>query len=181
MSGASIEIYADRCDFELLFKLMNSIGELKFIQSLSGLNQNPRVYENAESLSQYQVDYENPNSKYLFLCLSKSESVNSRELVMKDGSNGVKFKTDEVFNPTAISILLGGEAASDTIVKTVISSAYYSEEAKLKLHTIRKLIDKVSTKVNSFRVMASSYEKLLNGQRLAQGIDFNRDYDLKLS
>ncbi len=181
MNGASIEIYADRYDLELLFKLMNSAGELKFVQSLSGLNQKPRVYENAESLSQYQVDYEHPNPKHLFLCLSKSEIVNSRELVMKDGSNGVKFTTDEVFNPTAISILLGGEAASETIVQTVISSAYYSEEAKLKLHTIRKLINDISTKVNSFRVMPSSYERLLNGQRLAQGIDFNRDYDLKLS
>lgn len=67
MSGASIEIYADRCDLELFFKLMSSTGELKFVQSLSGLNQKPRVYENAESLSQHQVDYEHPNSKHLFL------------------------------------------------------------------------------------------------------------------
>ncbi|SET13284.1 hypothetical protein [Thalassotalea agarivorans] len=181
MNGSSVEIYADRHDLELLFKLLNSIGEFKFVQSLSDLNQNPRIYENAENLSQYQVDYENPNPKSLFLCLSKSASVNSRELSMKDGSNGIKFKTDEVFNPSAISILLGGEAASDTIVQTVISSAYYSEAARKKLLIIRKLIDKVSTKVNSFRVMPSSYKKLLKGQRLTQGIDYNRDYDLKLS
>lgn len=66
MNGSSVEIYADRHDLELLFKLLNSIGEFKFVQSLSDLNQNPRIYENAENLSQYQVDYENPNPKSLF-------------------------------------------------------------------------------------------------------------------
>ena len=178
MAGSSIQFFGDSEDLQKLFQLFDDNFDVIYTERASAVNQDNNQYDSASILQKFLVSHEDPVQKSVFNISEPSIDLIFREIEMTDGS-GIKKVIDQNYNPDLIQILLGGEAASDTLVITTLRTTGETQYAKDLYKKFKKVITKKSARIKSFYLLPNSYEKLKQGWRLAQGISHNPMYDLK--
>jgi len=178
MSGSMIEFFADLIDLKNLFNEIDEDGEFIYTASLSEVDKNNNQFTSASNLIGYLVSYDKPVQTNVFLITLPSTILNERKIRMKDGS-GFKTKIDQNYNLDAIEILLGGEAALETIVTTTIRTTGETKIAKDLFRKFKIKMVKKSTKVGAnYYVLPNAMEKLRAGWRLTAGIGYSKKLDL---
>lgn len=181
MSGSSLEFYGDTADLELLFRAFKAVGHYFYTEALSEINEKNRQYRKPECLASHLVSYQHPQQSSVFMITDTSKEIIFRDIKMKDGP-GIKRMASQNFNPDAIEILLGGEAAPRTIVTTTLRTTGETNQAKDTFKAFRKIVANASVKVGpNYRVLPSALKKLQDGWRLTPGIEYSSDLDLKIT
>lgn len=177
MSGSSIEFFGDEEDLSILFEQFDKAMSFKYTKMLSDLNRPPDEYKSAISLLQYLVTFSSPVKMHSFIISELTEKLIGRDIKMVDGS-GNKISTDQNYNKNTVEILLGGHAAETTLVTTVVRTTGETQKSKDIFKMYKKLIVANSKRVKSFYVLKNAFDKLNNGWRLTQGINYSRKIDL---
>lgn len=181
MNGSALEFYADRNDLVFLFAHFDQVGVLICTRTVSGVNCRNEQFQSLRKMIDFTVSPQEPVQANTFLITSANATLHSREIRMQDGT-GVKIVIDELRNPDAIEILLGGEAGSATLVTTTLRTRGLTSSAKELFKTWKKFVLKNSVKVGAnYYVMSGAYEKLSLGWRLTPGIGYSQDLDLRLT
>ncbi len=177
MCARRAEFYGDEEDLTVILNEFTKLGDFKYIEMSSSLNQENKCYKDAIHLLE-QEWYTN-NIRCMFLVADAHTELISYPIDMVDGS-GYKIKINQGLNFETICINLGGTVENNILIASMVDTLGDSDRAK-EMHTLfKKVITKHSKKVGDTRVMPSAIEKLKGGWRLTPGLDRPSLRDVKL-
>ena len=172
MRGSSSYFYADEDDLIDLLEAFKSLEEYKYVQIRSELNCQTLVYHNpSDILLKAMVTPEKPIRTHSFLIMEKEEKVNSRDIVLEDGSGTIK-RADQNNNFNSAVIAFGGNAGNQTVLMSDVSTIGDTEKSIEIYKKFRKIIlantTRVGAKGNPHRLMSGAFDKLKSGWHLTQ-------------
>ena len=172
MRGSSSSFYADEADLIDLLEAFKSLEEYKYVQIRSELTCHPLVYHNpSDILLKAMVTPEKPIRTHSFLIMEKEEKVNSRDIVLEDGSGTIK-RADQNNNFNSAVIAFGGNAGNQTVLMSDVNTIGDTEKSIEIYKKFRKIIlantTRVGAKGNPYRLMSGAFDKLKSGWHLTQ-------------
>lgn len=179
MAGLRAPFFGSREDFKSLLKAFDELGDFEYVQIHSSLNSELIIHNKGVNLLSSCLSESQPNKFSGYLIFYKNERLFLDRFNKSDGS-GYKYTIKQSYNPNSIRIALGGDIGNNTIIASMFDSLGESEKAKEIFKKFKKVLIKMSKKVNQYRVLPDAYEKLENGWRLAQENTFQSKLDLKL-
>lgn len=184
MSGRSCYFYADEGDLANLLNAFRELGNCKYVQIRSGLNEPNLVFSDPrELLSLAKATPSNPTRCHSFLVLENGQEIFDREIALKDGS-GVRKIADQNQNWNSIVLALGGEVGDKTLIMSDINTVGDTELAVEMHNKFKKVVisetKKVGAKGTPYRLMPGAIEKLKAGWRLASGMGWSRSTDANI-
>lgn len=185
MKGLRAEFYADNRDIQRLLEQFTEIGEYRYIEQLSALNEALCEYSNPTDLYQRTIFFENrPNDRKIHYIFDIDAQLSITNIIMNDGS-GAKQSLNQLDNPDSICLNFGGEVGDNTIAMSDISTIGDTGRAREMHKSFKKLIMKNTKRVGSkgapYRLMPSAVTKLKGGWRLAREKSQPRMMDPKIS
>ena len=180
MAGSLVEFFADQEDLISFLEKLNGAGEFIYTKTISEVNELNAQFNDASNMTDFMVSHESPIQVNCFLVTNSCEPLNERKIKMTDGS-GIKTAIDQLYNPNSIEVKLGGEAAPETLVTTVIRTTGETKESKELFKVVKKLVVNNGKKVGSnYYVFPKALRKLELGWRLTPGIDSPPQMNLTL-
>ena len=181
MPGKSCYFYADERDLSELLKEFRELGDYKYVQIRSPLNESNLVLSDPVELLPFaKVTPENPTRAHSFLVVEKDQEIFEREITLKDGS-GVRKIADQNNNFDSIVLAFGGDAGDQTLIMSDINTVGDTATAVEMHKKFRKLVTaktkKVGGKGSPHLLMPGAVEKLKAGWRLASGKEWSRETD----
>ncbi|MEW6763433.1 MAG: hypothetical protein AB1437_21660 [Pseudomonadota bacterium] len=181
MGGSAIDFFGDAEDHKRLFDLFDCVGDFVYVSTLSEVNTENKKCNNAIELASHLVTIDSPVRNSVFMIAVPSVPLIVREVEMEDGS-GIKLFLHQALNPNAIEILLGGQAAQKTLVKTTLRTTGETPLSKDIYKKFKKVITSNTEKVGGYYYVApNALVKLHEGWRLAPGLEYAEEADLKTS
>jgi len=92
---------------------------------------------------------------------------------------GVRYAVDQGLNPDSVSIVPGGQYDERTVLAGNIGTCTESQKSVRLLRAIFSIIRKKWTPIRSYAVGPEAVTVLDSGGRLAAGLNFPREYDLR--
>ncbi len=179
MRSKQIFFYVLKEDLVKILKSIESNFDIKYAEA--GL-MNERV-SSIDSLASVEgignVDYGDWNHNKKYLLLSKSKSLQIREIPQKKG--GIKYAIDQMKNEDSVVFYFGGLYKDDAIIASKIATISNTEFTKNIFKYISNYIKKNFKNVRGFYVSSGSLEKAKNGIRLTTDTNGSLDYDLVLT
>jgi hypothetical protein len=176
MRGSEARFYADLEDMSELLKSFNNAGSFKYTETLSQVGASLTSFDDAKGMMRY-LRTTHPQPSNVFLITGRAVEINTQEITMKDGS-GVKIKADQLCNPDAVLIKLGGELKR-ILVATSINTTADTSKAKQTFNLLKKIVVVNAQYADGFYILPAALEKLRDGWRLTPDPGFSRTEDMK--
>ena len=174
--GSEIRIYGDVKDLRRLFEL-HFLYELTCPDSLSDVGCAP-ISSHAPSKLERYLRTTHPQADKTFVLTTAGVEIVTKNIKMADGS-GIKIATDQLFNPDAVFLRLGGELpAMKVIIANSLSTTGETALAKDTFKRLKKLVVSRSVRVRESYVMPNALEKLRVGWRLTPCPAYSRSEDV---
>ena len=139
MPGRSSYFYADENDLADLLLAFKELGDFKYVQRRSELNQSNEVYfDPSEILEEAMVKCADPIRSDNFLVVEIRQEVFTRKISLRDGS-GIISIADQNNNFDSIAIAFGGNAGNKTILMSDVNTVGDTDKA-IEIHKIFKKI-----------------------------------------
>lgn len=185
MTGRNCYFYADEGDLSDLLEAFREIGDYKYVQITSGLNEPNLIFSDpVELLPLAKVTPARPTRAHSFLVLEKDQEIYERKIALQNGS-GVRKIADQNNNFDSIVLAFGGDAGDQTLIMSDINTVGDTDKAIEMHQKFKKLVisktKKVGSKGKPHRLMPGAVEKLKSGWRLASGSkSWSRDTDANI-
>ena len=178
MSALCEEFYADEDDLAVLLSEFTKLGDFKYIEMYSQLNEENKCYKDAIHILE-QDKWMTKSRRCNFLVVDSSASLMSDILDKSDGSGRI-ISIHQGFNLDSIVLKLGGTKENNTLIASVVDTIGDTTRAKEIQKMFRKVVMKQSKKISDTRVMPNAMEKLKAGWRLTAGLGYPDIRDVKL-
>lgn len=182
MSGLSCEFYGDEDDIADLLLNLPSVGDLKFVQMRSRLNECNDVFVGDPTglLPEAIVSPSKPMRRQSFLVVKRDQKVYYREIVLTDGTGRISI-ADQNTNSDSVVLAFGGDAGDQTLIMSDISTTADTERAKELHKTFKQLVSSRTKRVGPngrpSRLMKGAIVKAKAGWRLARDKQSQRSSD----
>jgi hypothetical protein len=184
MYGRSCYFYADEEDLADLTRALKGLGNYKFVQIRSNLNQPNLIFSDpTELLPLAMVTPSNPTRIASFLIVHNDQQIFEREIALKDGSGFIKI-VDQNQNWNSVVLAFGGNCEENTLIMSDINTVGDTEIALTMHNKFKKLVVtktiKIGKKGSPHRLMPGAVEKLKSGWRLASDKNWSRCTDANI-
>lgn len=182
MRGLSCEFYADESDLAALLREFPSLGDFKYVQICSRVNESNVVFTGDATglLPDAIVSRDKPTRRHSFLIMDEQQEVYSRDIVLADGTGKITI-VDQNQNPNSVVLAFGGDAGDQTLLMSDINTVGDTDEARELHKSFKKLVasraKRVGAKGKPFRLMPGAIAKAKLGWRLARGKGWHRSTD----
>ena len=165
MRGSEVRFYADAGDMPRVLGSFNQAGHFVYTEMLSAVGVPLLRLDDAMGLIPHLRD-RHPQPSKVFLVTNDDVEINSRDVVMRDGS-GIRIKADQPFNPDAVLLKLGGCLGQDRVlVATSISSTAETSKARRLFQMLNKIVAHSGEHTDGFYVLPGALDKFRGDWRL---------------
>lgn len=185
MAQKNCNFYADQDDLLNLLEAFSELGEYKYTQTRSDLNEANYTAVNPVDILSYAIStVDEPERCYSFLVTHIGEEVTKTRIELRDGS-GVRSLVGQFENPNSIALAFGGNIGDCTLIMSDIGTLGDTKKS-VELHKqFKKLVTSmtknVGVKGTPVRLMPGAMEKVKAGWRLAHGKDWSCKTDPQIS
>ncbi|WP_308367966.1 MULTISPECIES: hypothetical protein [unclassified Microbulbifer] len=184
MPGQSCYFFADEGDLLDLLEAFGQLGDHKYVQIRSGLNEPNLIFTDpAQVLPLARVISENPTRAQSFLVIKMGQETFQREIALRDGS-GIRKIADQNNNFDSIVLAFGGDAGDQTLIMSEINTVGDTHRALEMYKKFKKVVisktKKIGVKGNPHRLMPGAIKMLKAGWRLASSKGWSRDTDANI-
>lgn len=168
-------------DFEEIFKIIESVRQLKYVRAGLFKTPNPTIYESFldyEDLG-YRRYGEVTADDNMFLVFDRSAEIIQRPVPQVTGE--VRYAIDQMMNPDSLHFCPSGFFAEKNLIAGKASTISDSQTSTELYNLFRKTIRKKSSKIGYAYVGEDALELMKQGIRMVTiGVGSPLEYDLKL-
>lgn len=177
MRGSEVRFYADLADMGEVLEAFENSGAFVYTATLSEVGTPLTSFSDPKNLMRFlRTDHPQPSN--MFVITPEGTDVHTQSIKMRDGS-GMKTKADQLLNPDAVLIKLGGQLR-EVLVATSINTTADTSKAKQTFKLLKGHVVANARHMGGFYVLPGALKKLENGWRLTPDPGFSRTEDLKL-